>query len=44
VDHSITGKKIIKEYGYDIAARTEGEADDRLVALADMSVTYIIWF
>ncbi|MFZ3166174.1 MAG: mechanosensitive ion channel domain-containing protein [Candidatus Methanoperedens sp.] len=37
-------KKIIKEYGYDIAARTEGEADDRLVALADMSVTYIIWF
>ncbi len=37
-------KRIIKEYGYDIAARTEGDMDDRLVALADMSVTYIIWF
>jgi len=37
-------KRIIKEYGYDIAAKTEGEMDDRLVALADMSVTYIIWF
>lgn len=37
-------KRIIKEYGYDLAARTEGEADDRLVALADMSVTYVIWF
>jgi MscS family membrane protein len=37
-------KRIIKEYGYDLAARTEGEMDDRLVALADMSVTYIIWF
>jgi small-conductance mechanosensitive channel len=37
-------KRIIKEYGYDIAARTDGDMDDRLVALADMSVTYIIWF
>ena len=37
-------KRMIKEYGYDLAARTEGEMDDRLVALADMSVTYIIWF
>jgi MscS family membrane protein len=36
-------KRIIKEYGYDIAAKTEGEMDDRLVALADMSVTYVIW-
>lgn len=36
-------KRIIKEYGYEIAAKTEGEMDDRLVALADMSVTYIIW-
>lgn len=37
-------KKIIKEYGYNIAARTKGNMDDRLVALADMSVTYIVWF
>jgi len=37
-------KSIIKEYGYDIAAKTEGDMDDRLVVLADMSVTYIIWF
>lgn len=37
-------KRIIKEYGYDLASRTEGEMDDRLVALADMSVTYIVWF
>lgn len=37
-------KRIIKEYGYDIAARTKGDLDDRLVALADMSVTYIVWF
>jgi small-conductance mechanosensitive channel len=37
-------KRIIKEYGYDIAAKTEGEMDDRLVALADMSVMYIVWF
>ncbi|MDD5473234.1 MAG: mechanosensitive ion channel [Candidatus Methanoperedens sp.] len=36
-------KRIIREYGYDLAARTEGKMDDRLVALADMSVTYIIW-
>ncbi|PWB51899.1 MAG: mechanosensitive ion channel protein MscS [Candidatus Methanoperedenaceae archaeon] len=36
-------KRIIKEYGYEIAAKTEEEMDDRLVALADMSVTYIIW-
>ena len=37
-------KRIIKEYGYEIAAKTEGDMDDRLVALADMSVTYIVWF
>lgn len=36
-------KRIIKEYGYDIAAKTQGDMDDRLVALADMSATYIIW-
>lgn len=36
-------KKIIKEYGYNISAKTEGGIDYRLVALADMSVTYIIW-
>ena len=36
-------KRIIREYGYNIAARTEGEMDDRIVALADMSATYIIW-
>jgi small-conductance mechanosensitive channel len=36
-------KRIIREYGYEIAARTKGEMDDRIVALADMSGTYIIW-
>ncbi len=36
-------KRIIREYGYEIAARTKGEMDDRLVAFADMSGTYIIW-
>jgi len=36
-------KRIIREYGYDIAARTKGEMDDRIVAFADMSGTYIIW-
>ncbi len=36
-------KRIIREYGYDFASRTEGEIDDRLVTLADMSGTYIIW-
>ncbi len=37
-------KRIIRDYGYEFAARTKGEMDDRLVAFADMSVTYIIWF
>ncbi len=36
-------KRIIRDYGYELAARTEGEMDDRLVALADMSVKYVIW-
>ena len=36
-------KRIIREYGYEIAARTKGEMDDRLVAFADMSGMYIIW-
>ncbi len=36
-------KRIIREYGYDLATRTEGKMDDRLVALADMSAMYIIW-
>ncbi len=36
-------KRIIRDYGYELAARTEGEMDDRIVALADMSVKYIIW-
>ncbi|MBU3968362.1 MAG: mechanosensitive ion channel [Euryarchaeota archaeon] len=36
-------KKIIREYGYELSARANGEMDDRLVALADMSGTYIIW-
>ncbi len=36
-------KRFIREYGYEWAARTEGHIDDRLVALADMSATYIIW-
>lgn len=36
-------KRFIKEYGYEWAARTEGQIDDRLVALADMSAMYIIW-
>ncbi len=37
-------KTIVKEYGYEMAARTKREMDDRIVALADMSITYIIWF
>ncbi|MFZ3060147.1 MAG: mechanosensitive ion channel domain-containing protein [Candidatus Methanoperedens sp.] len=37
-------KRIIREYGYELAARTDGHLDDRLVALADMSAMYIIWF
>ncbi len=36
-------KRIIKDYGYEFAAKTEGEMDDRLVAFADMSATYVIW-
>ncbi|MCX9009843.1 MAG: mechanosensitive ion channel [Candidatus Methanoperedens sp.] len=37
-------KKMVKEYGYEWASSTESAVDDRLVALADMSVMYIIWF
>lgn len=37
------GKKVVREYGYGWASRTESVMDDRLVALADMSVMYIIW-
>lgn len=36
-------KRIIREYGYEIASKTEGDLDDRLIRLADMSGTYIIW-
>ncbi len=36
-------KNIVKEYGYELASKTESVMDDRLVALADMSVKYIIW-
>ncbi len=36
-------KRIIREYGYEFAAKTEGKMDDRLVTLADMSAMYIIW-
>jgi len=36
-------KRIIQEYGYELASRTEGDLDDRIVTLADMSGTYIIW-
>ena len=36
-------KRIIREYGYELASKTEEAMDDRLVALADMSVMYIIW-
>ena len=36
-------KRIIKDYGYEYAGRTEGELDDRLMAFADMSATYFIW-
>ncbi|MCZ7372447.1 MAG: mechanosensitive ion channel [Candidatus Methanoperedens sp.] len=37
-------KRIIQNYGYEYAARTEGEIDDRLVAFADMTAMYVIWF
>lgn len=36
-------KRIIREYGYELASRTKGKVDDRIVAIADMSGTYIIW-
>lgn len=36
-------KGIIREYGYEWAAKAKGVMDDRLVVLADMSVMYIIW-
>lgn len=36
-------KRIIQEYGYELASRTEGDMDDRIVTLADMSGSYIIW-
>ena len=36
-------KRIIREYGYEIASKTDGDLDDRLIRLADMSGTYIIW-
>lgn len=41
---AVLAKRIIRDYGYEWAARTEGQIDDRLVAIADMSVMYIIWF
>ena len=37
-------KRMVREYGYGWASGTESVMDDRLVALADMSVMYIIWF
>jgi MscS family membrane protein len=36
-------KSFIREYGHELTARTDGHVDERLVALADMSATYIIW-
>ncbi len=36
-------KRIIREYGYELASRTEGDLDDRIVTLADMSGSYLIW-
>src|SRR5574341_54967 len=36
-------QRIIRDYGYELAAKTEGQMDDRIVALADMSAKYIIW-
>jgi small-conductance mechanosensitive channel len=36
-------KRFIREYGHELTARTDGHVDERLVALADMSATYIIW-
>jgi len=37
-------KRMVREYGYGWASGTESVMDDRLVALADMSVMYVIWF
>lgn len=36
-------KRIIQEYGYELASRTKGDMDDRIVTLADMAGSYIIW-
>lgn len=36
-------KRVIREYGYELASRTEGNLDDRIITLADMSGSYLIW-
>jgi MscS family membrane protein len=35
---------IISIYGHDLAERTEGDTDDRLVELLELVIRYVIWF
>ncbi len=35
---------IIKIYGHEWAAKTEGDADDRLVDLLELAARYVVWF
>ncbi len=36
-------KRFIREYGHELASRTEGQVDERIVAFADMTAMYVIW-
>jgi small-conductance mechanosensitive channel len=35
---------IVKIYGHELADKTEGDADDRIVDLLELAVRYIVWF
>jgi small-conductance mechanosensitive channel len=35
---------IVKIYGHELAEKTEGDADDRIVDLLELAVRYIVWF
>ncbi|MEN6396961.1 MAG: mechanosensitive ion channel domain-containing protein [Methanoregula sp.] len=35
---------VITIYGHELATRTEGDADDRLVDLLELAVRYMVWF
>jgi small-conductance mechanosensitive channel len=35
---------IVRIYGHELADKTEGDADDRIVDLLELAVRYIVWF